>query len=144
MKKAVKPAFYIFLAYVVLVMVVLNPFQLHITKFFLEMAKGLNVITMTIVVMISSVLNVDIIYAAQGVLPYSMTVITDSTLYPILSVIFQSVYGLTMLVAPTSIILLATLSYLDIPYTQWLKHIWKLFLELLVVLVLIFFVLIVV
>ena len=53
---------------------------------------------------------------------------------------FQTIYGLAMLVLPSSVILMITLSYMDISYGQWLKHIWKLFLELLVVLVVIFFV----
>ena len=29
------------------------------------------------------------------------------------------------LIAPTSVILMIGLSYLDIPYTKWLKYIWK-------------------
>ena len=47
-------------------------------------------------------------------------------------------YGVAMLVAPTSVVLIATLSYLHIPYQNWLKNIWKLLLELVVVLLIIF------
>ena len=139
-KKAIKPAIYMLLVYLVLVIATYNPFQLNITKFFLDMTKGLNVITMSIVAMISSVINIECTYVAQSTLPYVTTVITDSALYPLLAIIFQSIYGLVMLVAPTSVILLGTLSYLGISYGQWLKHIWKLFLQLLIVLVIIFFV----
>ena len=139
-KKAIKPAIYMLLVYLVLVIATYNPFQLNITKFFLDMTKGLNVITMSIVAMVSSVINIECTYVAQSTLPYVTSVITDSALYPLLAIIFQSIYGLVMLVAPTSVILLGTLSYLGISYGQWLKHIWKLFLQLLIVLVIIFFV----
>lgn len=139
-KKALRPAVYMFIVYLVLVIVTYNPFQLNITKFLLDLTKDLNVITMTLVAMVSSIFNVESVYVAQSTLPYVSSVITDSTLYPLLAIIFQSIYGLMMLVAPTSVILLGTLSYLEVPYGQWLKHIWKLFLQLLVVLVVIFFI----
>lgn len=140
-KKAIKPAIYMFLTYLVLIIVTYNPFQLHFTKFLVNLTDGLNVITMTIVAMISSIFNIESVYVAQSTLPYVTSVITDTTLYPLLGVIFQAVYGLMMLVAPTSVILLGTLTYLDVSYTQWIKHIWKLFLELLLVLVVVFLIL---
>ncbi len=133
-KKALKPAIYMTLMNLVLLIVTWHPFQLNITKFFLELTDGFNVITMAIVAALASILNMDIFYVAQSTLPYVTSVITDSELYPILGVIFQSVYGLTMLIAPTSLLLIGTLTYLDVSYGQWLKHIWKLFLQLLVVL----------
>jgi len=140
-KKAIMPAIYMILAYLVLVIVTYNPFQLHFTRFLLELTNDFNVITMTLIMMISSIFNVETVYVAQSTLPYVTSVITDTTLYPVLAVLVQAVYGLVMLVAPTSVVLLGTLSYLDISYGQWLKHIWKLFLELLVVLVIIFLIL---
>lgn len=138
LKKAFKPALIMILAYVILIVATYHPFQLMITKFILELTSGLNVVTMTIVAMFASLFNVDIIYVAQSTLPYVMNVIGNSELYPLIGVIFQSIYGLMMLVLPSSIILLGTLSYLDISYGQWLKHIWKLFVELLVVLLIVF------
>lgn len=140
-KKALKPAIYMFSIYLVLIIVTYNPFQLHFTKFLVNLTDGLNVITMTIVAMIASIFNIESVYVAQSTLPYVTSVITDSSLYPLLAVIFQSIYGLVMLIAPTSVILLGTLTYLDISYTQWIKHIWKLFLQLLLVLVIIFLIL---
>ncbi len=140
-KKAIMPAIVMLLTYLVLIIVTYHPFQLHIARFFLEITKGLNVVTMTIVAMFASLFNVDSIYVAQSTLPYATSVVNDATLNPVLAVIFQSVYGVTMLVAPTSAILVGTLAYLEIPYTQWIKHIWKLVVELLVILIVIFFIL---
>lgn len=137
-KKASKPAFYMLLTYLVLIIVVYHPFQLNITKAIVDITKGFNVMTMSLSAMVSSLLNVESAYTAQASLPYITTVITNSSDYQLIGLIYQAIYGLTMLVAPTSVILLGTLSYLDISYTQWLKHIWKVFVELLVVLLAIF------
>ena len=140
MKKAFVPAITMFIAYLVLIICVQN--QLHIAKFFLGITSGLNVITMSITLMFSGLINMDIFYVAQTTLPYVRTVISDASLYPTIAVMTQAMYGLIMLIAPTSVILIGVLSYLDIPYLQWIKHIWKLFVELLVVL-LIFFLIVV-
>ena len=142
MKRAFVPAITMFIAYLVLVICVQNLFQLNLTKFFLELTSGLNVITMTLSLMFSSIFNMDAVYIAQTTLPYVTTVITDTSLYPIIAVMVQAVYGLMMLIAPTSIILIGVLSFLDIPYLQWIKHIWKLFLELLLVLLIFFLILV--
>lgn len=45
-------------------------------------------------------------------------------------------YAISMILAPTSFILMMALTYLDIPYKNWLKYIWKFALAILVVIVL--------
>ena len=77
--------------------------------------------------------NGDISYAFQSVLPYYVSVVTNTDYYSTIGVLFQAVYGITMFVAPTSVILMTTLSYLDIPYTKWLASIWKFVVEFLVI-----------
>lgn len=49
----------------------------------------------------------------------------DSNVIPIIAFIIQGMFGIISLVAPTSVYLLAGLSYLDISYKEWIKHIWK-------------------
>lgn len=39
--------------------------------------------------------------------------------------IFQTIYGLVMLIAPTSVFLLVGLSYLELSYKSWINFIWK-------------------
>lgn len=53
------------------------------------------------------------------------------------SLIIQTLYGLVMLIAPTSVLLIAGLSYFEISYKDWFKNIWKLLLQLFIVVVLI-------
>lgn len=143
-KKAIKPAIIVILLYTCLVIVTYHPFQLVIYKFLLGLTKGFNVLTTSLVAILSSLFNVDPSYAYNSALPYLISVVTDTKVYPIIGVIFQSLYGATMLVAPTSVVLMTVLSYLDIPYKTWFKNIWKLLLELVVVLAIIFVILVLV
>ena len=103
---------------------------------------GFNVFTTFIVGILSAFFNVDPAYAFQSSLPYLASIVTNADNYPIVAVVYQAAYGLTMLVAPTSLILMGTLSYLKFSYGKWFKAIWKLLLELLVVLLIVFTVLI--
>lgn len=137
-KRAIKPAAIVALIYTVLILVTYHPVMLTILKPILTLTSGLNVFTMSLVAFISSVFNVEMAYAANSVLPYVLELISKSDVYPLIAIIWQSMYGLAMLVAPTSVILLATLSFMHISYGEWLKAIWKLFVELLIVLLIIF------
>lgn len=141
MKKAVYPAAVVLLVFMLLIISTYHPFQLVIVKALLGLTNGLNVVTMTVISFLSSFFSVESVYTAQSTIPYITSVITKTELYPLIGLIFQSIYGLAMLILPSSAILMATLSYMDIPYGQWLKHIWKLFLEVLVVLLIIFIIL---
>ena len=143
-KKAALPALVVVLVYTCLVVATYHPFQLPIYKALLGITKGFNIVTGSIVAILSSLINVDPSYSVQSVLPYLTSVITDKAAYPVVGLVFQSMYGLTMLVAPTSIILMGVLSYLDIPYTSWLKTVWKLFVELFIVLLIVFLIVVLV
>lgn len=141
-KKAFVPAILVILIYSCLVIVTYHPFQLVIYKAILGLTKGFNVFTSTIVAALASLFNSDPAYAFQSVLPYLTSIVTNTENYSIVGVVYQSIYGVTMLVAPTSLILMVVLSYLDIPYKKWLKTIWKLVVEFLVVLLIIFTILV--
>lgn len=49
----------------------------------------------------------------------------DVALFPVIAFVFTTMYSIVMLIAPTSIFLLAGLSYLEIPYKEWIKYIYK-------------------
>ena len=140
-KKALGPAVLSVLVYAILVLVTYHPFQLSIYKAILGITKGFNVATTACVAIIASILNADPSYVFQSVLPYFMSLKYNSELYGLVGIMFQSLYGITMLVAPTSIVLLAVLSALNVSYKEWLGKIWKFFVEFLVVLLIIFIIL---
>ena len=140
-KKALGPAAMVILLYTVLVLVTYHPFQMVIYKAVLGLSKGFNIATTAIVAILAGFFNSDIAYTYQSVVPYYASVVTNVENYSVSAIIFQAMYGLTMLVAPTSLILMATLSYLKVNYVEWLKSIWKLLLELFIVLLIIFIIL---
>lgn len=136
-KKAIGPAGMILVIYTILVLVTYHPFQLTIYKAILGLSKGFNVATATVVAILAGLFNGDIAYSLQSVLPYYTSVVTNTDFYSAIGVLFQSVYGVTMLVAPTSLTLMVVLTYLDIPYTKWLKSIWKFLLEFFVLILIV-------
>lgn len=140
-KKALGPAVLSVLVYAILVLVTYHPFQLVIYNTLLGMSKGFNILTTTIIAFLASLFNADIAYTFQSVLPYYVTKVTNLKDFSIVGIIFTSMYGLTALVAPTSLVLLASLSYLKVSYKDWLKAVWKLALELFVVLLVVFIIL---
>lgn len=145
-KKALPLGLIVVLLYACLVIVTYHPFQLVIYKTLLGVIDKFGVVgalMSSLVAMLASIFNVDPSYTFQSVLLYLASVVTDNTVYPVIGVIFQAMYGFTMLFAPTSVILMVVLSYLDIPYTKWIKTIWKLLLEVLVVLLIVFILLVV-
>ena len=54
--------------------------------------------------------------------------------------ILQSTYGLVSFFAPSSAMLLVGLSYLDIPYKDWMKYIWKFLVAMLIVVIVMAFI----
>lgn len=46
-------------------------------------------------------------------------------LVPLMGLITQSIYGLVMFVAPTSILLVSGLSLFNVSYKEWIKTLWK-------------------
>ena len=140
-KKALTPALVVILVYTCLVLVTYHPFQLTIYKAILGTSKKYNVFKAIFTFGLAGVFNGDISYVAQSVIPYYTSIVTNTDKYPLIGVIFQSVYGLVTLFAPTSLILMGTLSFLNVSYKDWLKNIWKLLLELFVVLLIVFIIL---
>lgn len=140
-KKALTPALIVILVYTCLVLVTYHPFQLTIYKAILGTSKKYNVFKAILTFGLAGVFNGDISYVAQSVIPYYTSIVTNTDKYPLIGVIFQSIYGLVTLFAPTSLILMGTLSFLNVSYKDWLKNIWKLLLELFVVLLIVFIIL---
>ena len=91
---------------------------------------SLNIVMASVFNIFGSLLYPDIYYTAYGVYTPLLSAITDESLYQVLALNFQTLNGLVMLIGPTSLILIAGLTYLDVPYTTWLKYIWRFILML--------------
>ena len=140
-KRALPLGLIIILIYSCLVIVTYHPFQLVIYKALLSGIDKFNVfgaLLSSLTALLAGIFNVDPSYSFQSVLLYLTSVVTDSASYSTIGIIFQAMYGFGMIFAPTSFILMIVLEYLDIPYTSWIKAIWKFLLELLAVLLITF------
>ena len=104
-----------------------------IMNFLFNLGDGFNALAHGLAVLFdSSVINY-FPYLSSDVLNTAIGVYTDTSVYPIIGLVTQAVYGLAMFILPTSLVLIAGLSYLNISYKEWFKNSWKLLLTLLVV-----------
>lgn len=132
-KKLIPAAFLISLAFCVLVCAYNNGFfELIITK-----SGKFNYALSSLYAFIGCILNVDTTWITAGIMSQITNLITDESIYSSVAVLFQGIYGIFMLVGPTSLFLILGLSYLDIPYTTWLRYIWRFILALIILLALV-------
>ncbi len=125
-KSYVVPTILTILACSIFVFVFYNPFLSVVTKNLLTATKEFNVVLTGLYAMINSVFYVDYYYFSNSLL-YGVTSIYDDTaVLSVISIMFTNLYSLVMLVAPSSILLLVSLSISDVKYTDWVKFIWKL------------------
>ena len=130
-KSFVIPTILTILACSVFVFVYYNPVLNTVSQ--LLLTEDFNVALSGIYTIINSVFYVDYYYLAYSVLYGITSKYSDTAVLSILSVMFTNLYSLVMLVAPTSVLLLVSLSISEVKYTEWIKFIWKLALTLLIV-----------
>ncbi len=133
-KKVLYGAVVVMLTYTVLILVSSHPIGLTILKPILDLTNGLHIITYPICNLFSALFNTDFAYYEYGVLSlnYAASAFTGTGALQLAEFITQTMYGFAMLIAPTSVVLLFTLSLLDVKYTTWLKKMLFVILELLV------------
>lgn len=137
-RKALTPAFVASVLYVLIYITYYNSYIITIVKPIIELTDSFNVVTTSVVAIISHFFNVELYFSASNLLGYVTSIFTDSNVYGTIGVIWQATYGLTMLFVPSSVILMTVLSYLNVSYFKWLKTIWKILLQLLVLLLAVF------
>lgn len=89
------------------------------------LAKGGNIVLTTISMFISAPFMVEESYAAQYLLQIVYTISADKKMLELYGLIIQIAYGFVMLIAPSSILLMVGLNYVEEDYTKWFKYIWK-------------------
>ncbi len=133
MKKMLPAAIMITIAYTVLVCAYNNGFlEIVISKY-----GKFNFGVSSLLAFLGCILNVDTTWILAGVFSPISTLITDESIYSSVAILFQGLFGIFSLVGPTSLILILGLTYLDIPYTTWLKYIWRFFLYLVILVALV-------
>ncbi|MBR4178469.1 MAG: hypothetical protein IKR57_03885 [Bacilli bacterium] len=126
-KKMLKPALMVMLTYVVIYVAGNQMFYPTIASLILGITNKFSLLISTFVMIIGSVLHVDILYVANYVVPQLAAKDANPVL---ISLLAQSIYGVTMFIAPTSAFLVFGLTYLNVPYKEWIKKTWKLIVAL--------------
>ena len=133
-KLALKPAFLVGLIYTIVIVVSRVQNEFTIVQHLVSFKEGVNIFTMIPVAIIFVILGVETLYGAALAGPYiasaaGQTVVASSI---VTALLWQAIGGFAVIFAPTSVILMITLSYLNISYGKWLKATWPMILELLV------------
>ena len=89
------------------------------------LTKGGNIALTTLSSLIASPLLVEMGYMAQYNLSMTLYATASSSVAEIWGLITQVTYGFAMLIAPSSVLLMVTLGYVEESYTKWIKYIWK-------------------
>ena len=135
-KKLIKPIALILSAYCVFVIIYWCPFTVVISDWFINLTNSFNPFITSISAVISSFFHLD--FGFTGYVLGDLMIAHFGTSFDIGFIIYVAMNGLVQFIAPTSIFLLFGLSYLNIPFKKWCKHIWKFLLLILVVLLIIF------
>ena len=133
MKKTLPAAILITIAYTVLVCVYNNGFIENIISDYGKFNYGVS----SLIAFLGCILHVDTTWILLGSFTPIINLITDKGVYSSVAVLLQGIYGIASLVGPTSLILIFGLSYMDIPYTTYLKYIWRFILSLIILLALV-------
>ena len=132
MKKMLPAAAVAMLAYTILVCAYNNGFMETIITNATD-KFGDNTMIASLISIFGSVTNVDLYYTSAGIFTPIVSALSDSANLQVFAIIFQSFYGLVQIIGPTSILLVVTLTYFEVPYKDWLKNIWRLVLELFII-----------
>lgn len=106
-----------------------------ITDWIAKLSGSFNVVLACINAFIGSVFYIEPTYVATFTGAYYAG--TYAANADILAIIFQAMYGLAAFFVPTSMVLYMGLSYMNISYADWMKHIWKYLLAMLLIIIVI-------
>lgn len=133
MKKMLPSAGLIIVAYGILVCSYTNGFLDTIINNYGKFNYGLS----SLLGILGCILNVDTYYIIGGTFSTILNLITDESIYASVAILFQGISGIFSLVGPTSLILIFGLTYMDVPYTTYIKYIWRFVLSLVILLALV-------
>ena len=88
-----------------------------------DLTDGFNVLTTGVASLIGSFFYNDLYYLLAALTSFVSGF--DAASLSVAGLLIQSVYGVAMLIFPTSVILVAGLSLFDVSYKEWMKYIWK-------------------
>ena len=125
-------AFYACLANVIFAVMLNTSVNICFTfvDYLARIAENFSVPATAVMTGIGSFFYNDFNYLVANVTTVIASIYSDTTNYPLIAIITQSIYGGVMLFAPVSVALLAGLRIFDVNYIDWFKYMWKYILEI--------------
>lgn len=133
-KKMLKPVGLMTLIYIIFIFMYWSPIVPTIVDWFI--GDVFNPFLSTLSAIIASLFHSDFGYTGYALGGLLTTYEGDS--FNIAFVIYTTINGLVSFLAPTSVILMAGLSYCNISYKKWFSYIWKFLIGMLICLLVIF------
>lgn len=146
-KKFLKPAFYITIANLVLVLMFSSTTNSYILTWITDKlvgtSKDFNLLAVTSGSIIGGFFcnSFNYLFSTIGQV-FKLTY--GAEYYAIILFIVQSIYGVLMLILPTSLFLVSGLTIMNVSYKEWIKYIWKFLLEVFVIIIVIAIILVLV
>ena len=131
--KMVKPATLYTLAYVIFIVIYLDPFTATISDWLFGLTKSFNPYTTMLTSFITSIFHQDLGYTSY--LLGTVLTTTYKEYFELAHTIFIFMYGFVQVFMPTSCLLLVGLSYMKVDYKSWFKYIWMFAVAMVVVLI---------
>ena len=135
-KKMSRAVVVILMIYTIFVITAWTPFVPTIVDWIIGLTKHFNVYLASFGSLIASILSVDLDYVAYNIGGYLVNAAGEHA--SLMAIIMNAMHGFAGFFAPTSAILMIGLAYLDIPYKDWMKYIWRFLIGLFVGLLIIF------
>lgn len=136
-KEMVPIAFYAIMVNVLFSLIYFNStganFFYTIANFLVGLTTSLNLAILSIISIIGSLIYNNFADFANVLNMITYETYNNTLLLPVITLVLQFIHGLVMFVAPTSILLITGLSYLDISYKEWISYIWKYLLKVVVI-----------
>ena len=136
-KKMVPAIFLVIITYDILVCTYNHSFMSTIMTWISETKLGINVFTASVISALGSLLHTDLYYTVAGVYSPLIGLVENEYMLNTYAMTFQSIYGIVAMIGPTSFLLIVVLKYFDVPYTSWVKYIWRFVLMLLLLVILV-------
>jgi len=136
MKSTLKVAFYVTLANIV--MMVINNVStgsiiVTITNFIAGIFDGFNVITTSLFSLAGGLFYNNLYDFVLDSAVVTHLIAINPLQFSTFALSMQTTFNIMMMILPTSMILVAGLSYLDIKYKEWIKYIWKFIVQVFII-----------
>lgn len=138
-RRLLKPACYIIFANIIFALCLSSTtgsMMIYITEKLSTITDSFNVFTTAITGVIGSFFYNNYYYFFSSITSDLLIHVDDSS-YTLMTFVLQSMYGIMMLILPTSLILVSGLSMLGVSFKEWIKYIWKFVVQIMIIVIII-------